>query len=85
MRPGLNRAFRSKLLPWILWRMTVFASCAPGAACARRFLDQLPLAYLASIADADGTVTLFSGYRFEVAAPAPGAAAERDATPPGTA
>ncbi len=55
------------------------------AGCARRFLDQLPLAYLASIADADGTVTLFSGYRFEVAALAPGAAAERDSAPRGTA
>lgn len=42
----------------------------PG--CARRFLRRLPAAYLAAIADEDGSVTLFSGYRFsleEVSAP----------------
>ncbi len=32
--------------------------------CARAFLERLPAAYLESIADDDGTVTLFSGYRF---------------------
>ncbi|PFG73364.1 hypothetical protein A9A59_0559 [Tepidiforma thermophila] len=36
-------------------------------ACACRFLERLPLAYLEAIADADGTVTLFSGYRFRLA------------------
>ncbi|WBL37352.1 hypothetical protein O0235_07200 [Tepidiforma flava] len=32
--------------------------------CAREFLERLPASYLESIADDDGTVTLFSGYRF---------------------
>lgn len=35
-------------------------------ACAEGFIKRLPVAYLASIADADGTVTLFSGHRFRV-------------------
>lgn len=34
--------------------------------CARLFLRRLPAAYLASIADGDGSVTLFSGYRFRL-------------------
>lgn len=32
--------------------------------CACLFLRRLPAAYLASIADGDGSVTLFSGHRF---------------------
>ena len=35
--------------------------------CAEGFVKRLPAAYLASIADPDGTVTLFSGHRFQVA------------------
>lgn len=34
--------------------------------CAEGFIKRLPPAYLASIADPDGTVTLFSGHRFTV-------------------
>jgi hypothetical protein len=34
--------------------------------CAEGFIKRLPAAYLSSIADADGTVTLFSGHRFHV-------------------
>lgn len=53
-------------------------------ACAGRFLAQLPLAYLASIADADGTVTLFSGYRFEIAREPLAVEQEQQPPPPGT-
>jgi len=35
-------------------------------ACALKFLKTLPREYLASIAEPDGTVTLFSGHRFDV-------------------
>lgn len=38
--------------------------------CALTFLKRLPPAYLATVADADGTVSLFSGHRFQVTAPA---------------
>ncbi|HMO54458.1 MAG TPA: hypothetical protein PJ994_08145 [Tepidiformaceae bacterium] len=34
--------------------------------CAEGFLKRLPIDYLQSIADPDGTVTLFSGHRFAV-------------------
>jgi hypothetical protein len=53
---------------------TVTGGDAPGPAshgicvrCAEGFIKRLPHAYLASIADPDGTVTLFSGHRFRVA------------------
>lgn len=39
--------------------------CVP---CAIGFLKRLPPEYLRSIAEPDGTVTLFSGHRFEVPA-----------------
>ena len=35
--------------------------------CAMDFLRRLPKEYLASIADEDGTVTLFCGYRLDIA------------------
>lgn len=34
--------------------------------CALQMLRKLPAHYLASIADADGTVTLFSGHKFRL-------------------
>jgi len=53
---------------------TVAGDASPGKTshgiclrCAEGFIKRLPAAYLASIADADGTVTLFSGHRFTVA------------------
>jgi hypothetical protein len=39
--------------------------CVP---CAIGFLKRLPPEYLRSIAEPDGTVTLFSGHRFELPA-----------------
>jgi hypothetical protein len=36
------------------------------ASCARSFMKRLPPAYLASIADPEGNVTLFSGHAFKV-------------------
>jgi hypothetical protein len=36
------------------------------ATCAVNFLQTLPAAYLRSIAEPDGTVTLFSGVKFSV-------------------
>lgn len=38
--------------------------------CAVNFLSRLPAEYLRSIADPDGTVTLFSGVKFAVPAAA---------------
>jgi hypothetical protein len=35
--------------------------------CALGFLKRLPRAYLESIAEPDGTVTLFSGHRLDIA------------------
>jgi|GEM_PF-5320464 len=35
--------------------------------CALGFLRRLPRAYLESIAEPDGTVTLFSGHRLDIA------------------
>ena len=56
------------------WCEAVVRGGAPGPVshgicreCARSFLERLPLTYLEAIADADGTVTLFSGYRFRLA------------------
>lgn len=37
--------------------------------CALTFLKRLPEAYLRSIAEPDGTVSLFSGHRFSVINP----------------
>lgn len=44
--------------------------------CAMGFLKKLPREYLQSIAEPDGTVTLFSGHKLELGA---------DAGPPGAA
>ena len=35
--------------------------------CALHFLKRLPREYLSSIADEDGTVSLFSGHRLDIA------------------
>lgn len=37
--------------------------------CALTFLKRLPEAYLRSIAEPDGTVSLFSGHHFSVISP----------------
>ena len=49
------------------------AACVEGAVshgicveCALAMLRKLPKAYLASIAEPDGTVTLFSGHRLDI-------------------
>lgn len=44
--------------------------CAWRVACAIGFLKKLPREYLQGIAEADGTVTLFSCHRFDVGAAA---------------
>ncbi len=37
-------------------------------ACAKNFLKKLPREYLQTIAEPDGTVTLFSGHKLDIAA-----------------
>ena len=45
-------------------------------ACAMDFLKKLPREYLQTIAEPDGTVTLFSGHKLDVATGAPAQAAD---------